>query len=108
MAERDTPPNLLIMGAVMASVIGVTAIVVGVQQFFSYNVQHEISTKVYQYEAPFLRTLRADEDLKLSRYQWVDQGKGIVRIPVERAAELVLAQYRSKGTAPAAAPAPGA
>ena len=40
-----------------------------------------------------LRTLRADEQARLEGYAWVDQGKTIVRIPIERAMEL-LAQRR--------------
>jgi len=36
-----------------------------------------------------LKTFRAGEDAILNSYGWVDPGKGIVRIPVERALELV-------------------
>jgi hypothetical protein len=36
-----------------------------------------------------LKTFRSGEDAILNSYGWVDPGKGIVRIPVERALELV-------------------
>ena len=40
---------------------------------------------------PDLKAIRAEEDKLLSGYAWVDQPKGVVRIPVDRAIE-VLAQ----------------
>jgi hypothetical protein len=36
-----------------------------------------------------LRTLHDDEDRALSRYEWVDRKAGIVRIPIDRAIDLV-------------------
>ena len=38
-----------------------------------------------------LKTIRAEEDQYLNSYAWVDQKKGVVRIPIDRAIE-VLAQ----------------
>ena len=40
---------------------------------------------------PDLKAIRAEEDKLLNGYAWVDQRKGVVRIPVDRAIE-VLAQ----------------
>jgi hypothetical protein len=40
---------------------------------------------------PDLKAIRAEEDKLLKGYAWVDQPKGVVRIPVDRAIE-VLAQ----------------
>ena len=40
---------------------------------------------------PDLKAIRAEEDKLLNGYAWVDQSKGVVRIPVDRAIE-VLAQ----------------
>ena len=39
-----------------------------------------------------LRDLRAYEDSQLNSYGWVDKQKGTVRIPIERAIELVARQ----------------
>lgn len=36
-----------------------------------------------------LKAVRSDEERVLDTYGWVDQGRGIVRIPIERAMELV-------------------
>ncbi len=36
-----------------------------------------------------LLALRAEEDSVLQTYGWVDKGRGIVRVPIERAMEIV-------------------
>lgn len=36
-----------------------------------------------------LKQIRADEEALLHRYEWVDPDKGIVRIPIQRAMELI-------------------
>ncbi|MBI4528566.1 MAG: hypothetical protein HY695_32630 [Deltaproteobacteria bacterium] len=42
-----------------------------------------------------LRDMRAGEDTALNTYQWVDRDAGIVKIPIERAME-ILAEKMSK------------
>ena len=51
-----------------------------------------------------LKAVRAEEDQVLNSYGWVDQQKGVVRIPIDAAIDL-LAQ---NGSAVAAAPTAGA
>lgn len=55
-----------------------------------------------------IATLRREENERLTSYGWVDKEKGIVRIPVEVAMEMALAQgFPERGGAqPAPAPAP--
>ena len=49
-----------------------------------------------------LAAYRAHEQLKLSGYQWVDRQAGIVRIPIDRAMEVVAAHNeRAPGRPPA-------
>jgi len=36
-----------------------------------------------------LKTMRAEEDKILNSYDWVDREKGIVRIPIDRAIEII-------------------
>jgi hypothetical protein len=38
---------------------------------------------------PDLKAFRADEDKVLNSYAWVDQPKGIVRIPIDQAIDLL-------------------
>jgi len=49
-----------------------------------------------------------EENAKLSHYQWVDQGQGVVRIPIDKAMQLVLQRglpARAAGANVVAAPA---
>ena len=54
-----------------------------------------------------LKQLRADEDATLMSYAWVDSNAGIVRIPIDRAMQLVLQRglpTRTPGDTAAGAP----
>ncbi len=53
-----------------------------------------------------LRSLRAHEETLLHGYAWVDRQAGVVRIPIERAIELLAARGLPGGAPPA--PTPGA
>ena len=43
-----------------------------------------------------LSTYRDEQNVKLTGYGWVDQGKGQVRIPIERAMELTVTELNRK------------
>jgi len=52
-----------------------------------------------------LKALRADEDAALKTYGWIDQEKGVVRIPIERAIDILAERglpARATKSAPAA------
>ena len=58
-----------------------------------------------------LKTAREEWNTKLNNYGWVDKGKGVAHIPIQRAMQLELADLQSKKPAPAgpiATPAPEA
>jgi hypothetical protein len=48
-----------------------------------------------------LKTLREEADKTLTTYAWVDKGKGVARIPIERAMELTVAELAKQKPAPA-------
>lgn len=48
-----------------------------------------------------LKTLREADSKALSTYGWVDKNKGVVRVPIERAMELTVAELSSKHPMPA-------
>jgi hypothetical protein len=55
-----------------------------------------------------LQDLRQEDAKALTTYGWIDKGKGVVRVPIERAMELTvadLAQKRPKPAGPIATPA---
>lgn len=44
----------------------------------------------------YLRQLRATQEGELSSYGWIDRNRGIVRLPIDRAMDLVVADYGKK------------
>jgi hypothetical protein len=48
-----------------------------------------------------LRTLREADAKQLTTYEWIDKNKGVVRLPIERAMELTVAELSSKRPVPA-------
>jgi len=79
----------------------------------SPELQQQFAKLASRFPTPRLQTddgyqeitdMHAKEDLLLENYSWVDQGKGTVRIPIERAMELVA--ERGLPVAPAATETP--
>jgi hypothetical protein len=64
----------------------------------SPEIQQQFAELTRRFPSPRLQTddgyqeitdIHAKEDLLLENYSWVDQGKGTVRIPIDRAMELI-------------------
>lgn len=57
-----------------------------------------------------LETLRTEEEARLTSYGWVDRNRGVVRIPIERAMDLIAERGvpPATGVAPPPAAAPAA
>jgi hypothetical protein len=53
-------------------------------------------TKTPEERATILRELRAKETAAATSYGWVDQTKGVVRIPIERAMQLTVEELKAK------------
>jgi hypothetical protein len=79
----------------------------------SPEIQQQFAQLANRFPTPRLQTddgyqeiadMHAKEDLLLENYSWVDQGKGTVRIPIERAMELIA----ERGLPVVPANAPGA
>lgn len=79
----------------------------------SPELQNKVATLMQQYPTPRLQTddgnqdvadLHAREDLLLNNYSWVDSAQGKVRIPIERAMDLIA--ERGLPVAPAVEQAP--
>jgi len=95
-AEQDRPNNRLIFGLVIATIVAVCAITAAVYQVFGITLREEIANKVLRAPNTELRKLRAREQNLLSHYQWVDEQKQIVRIPLSRAKELTLRDWKQR------------
>lgn len=100
-SEQDRPKIRMIGAIIFATLALLFGIVLGAKEIFRSVFNHEISSKQLEHQGTELRELRAEEQAKLSRYQWVSRKDGVVRIPLDRARELTLASYRSRPTVPA-------
>ena len=110
--------GVILLATVLLAFVAVWAFLRGMQK---YDQVHAAAPSVLQEEidrqhtqgppAPLLqpdpnfdmRELRAAEDQQLSTYGWADKQIGTVRIPIDRAMDLLAA--RGLGTKPVAAPA---
>ena len=101
-SELDRPKNRMI-GAIVAGTLALlVGVVIGVNEIFRSVFNQEISSKQLEHQGTELRELRAEEQAKLSRYQWVSRKDGVVRIPVDRARALTLAAYQARAVKPQA------
>lgn len=67
----------------------VATLIVGMDYFYA-RVDQKVYERYLSVVDPRLTELHASEDALLETYGWVDKGEGVVRVPVERAKELVL------------------
>jgi diphthamide biosynthesis methyltransferase len=86
-------PNV---GAI-AAIGGVTLVlliasVLGLQFYFDRALEQQVYVKVLAPESQALRDLRAREDSELHSYRYLDREKGTVRLPIERAMQLLVSE----------------
>ena len=77
-------------------IIGTFLITYGfVRVMRNYTATPELTAARAEERAKNLRELRAEENKALSEYAWQNKEKGFVRLPVDRAMELTLAEYNN-------------
>ena len=99
-----SPLRVALTGLVLAAVIVMTLLVAyGLFYFFhgsenrarpapsplSYAPEPVPEPRLEVAPGEELKALRADEDAALKTYGWVDQEKGVVRIPIDRAIDIL-------------------
>ena len=99
--EADRPPTGAIAVMVAVTIVVVIGICIGVNELFKVQVDEAKHAQFLDHESSTLRALRATEQERLNHYRWADQKAGVVRIPVDRAVELTLADYRKPAPPPA-------
>jgi hypothetical protein len=113
-AAPDNPKVLIIVAVSLATIAMVVGIVIGVTQFYEQSLHEEVDSVELKPVDPRLTQLRAKEKPELTSYQWIDQKAKTVRIPLDRAIDLTLADWKNRptgtvpGTAGATQPLPGA
>lgn len=92
-SQIHKPPTALIGVAVLGALLLILLAIIALIEYAGFAMRDEVDAKVLTRPSPELAALRALEARRLSRYQWVDRKKGIVRIPVDRALELTLRDW---------------
>ena len=86
--------------AYVLAVLGALLIVGGlVWAMKHYTTPKDIAAERAVERAANLAELRATEKQAMENYGWVDQSKGIVRLTVDRAMELTLAEWQNPAQA---------
>jgi hypothetical protein len=98
--EDDRPRNGLIAFVTLITCVTLIAFCIFVRELFNAWGHAEVHAKVLSAQSESLKELRASEKQKLTKYQWVSQKDGVVRIPTDRAIELTIAAYRNPLPAP--------
>ena len=83
----------LVGGAVMVMLV---LVIGGVQAYYDHVRDQQIFVKQLEPVSEDLKALRAREAAQLHSYQYVDRAKGAVRIPIERAMELLVKEANAK------------
>lgn len=65
-------------------------VILALQAYVDYARERQVFVRQLEPVAEDLRSLRAREDAELNSYGYVDREKGIVRIPIRQAMELVI------------------
>lgn len=65
-------------------------VILALQAYVDYARERQVFVQQLEPVAEDLRSLRAREDAELNSYGYVDREKGIVRIPIRQAMELVI------------------
>ncbi len=87
--DRTEPKTRFIALFGLGTLIALVAIILGVQAYADRVRSEQIFVKQLQPVSADLRALHAREDAELNSYQYLDRDKGIVRLPIRRAMELV-------------------
>jgi hypothetical protein len=97
--DPHEPQMAMVAVSGIAILILLVLVILAVQFYFDRVAERQTFTRVTATIAQDVRDLRSREDAQLYRYEFVDRAKGQVRIPVERAMELMVREA-SQGRAP--------
>lgn len=90
---RYDDPNVAASAVVgIISAILLFVIIVVLQAFFYRAERSELEKKVYSQPYQMLQQLDADQLELLNSYGWVNEAEGVVRIPIERAMDVIAAE----------------
>ena len=77
-------------------VILLVLIIVSVEAYYDRVRDQQIFVKQLQPVSEDLKALRAREDTDLNSYRYIDRAKGSVRLPIDRAMDLLVEEAHAK------------
>jgi hypothetical protein len=86
--QQDDPSTIPIVVIGLVGALLVLLMVIVLETLYYAAQRQEEYRKMVAPPAEELSHLRADQQERLNSYRWVDQAKGVVAIPIERAMEL--------------------
>lgn len=101
--EGDPKTGLTLVVGIVGALVLVT-IIVGLQAVY-YDVEGDIVTEIYAEPNLDVKMVKAQQLELLNSYGWVDREQGVVRIPIDRAMELVIAEPPGGGMVTGEGPA---
>ncbi|MGH9627508.1 MAG: hypothetical protein ACRD7E_03980 [Bryobacteraceae bacterium] len=90
----------------IGTVITLVVTVLAIQFYFDRYKEHQVYIQVLAPEGQQLKDLRAREDAHLHSYGYSDREKGLVRLPIERAIELLIEESAENRLKYPTSPAP--
>lgn len=74
---------------IVAFVVMLVVIMVGTAVYFDWALDHQESEAILTKPSEDLAAVRAREEAQLKTYGYIDQAKGQIQIPIDRAMELI-------------------
>ena len=109
--DRDEPSSGAIAGFAVGSLILLVLTIGAITQYFNHVWDEAVYEKVLAPPSEQLKEVRGRDDWNLSHYMYLDKNSGQVRIPIDKAMDLVLQDaaagktfYPAKATAPKVEP----
>lgn len=97
--HSDPSSSITVLIGVVGTIL-LVATVVGLEAVYYNTERVEFERKVVAEAPEELRSIRADQLKNLNAYEWVNRASGTVRIPIDRAMQLVVQEANAR-TAPA-------
>jgi hypothetical protein len=88
--DRGEPSARAIAAFMIMSLILLVLTIVAIQQYFEHIWNQAVYEKILAPPSEQLREVRGRDDWNLTHYMYMDKASGQVRIPVDRAMELIL------------------
>lgn len=76
----------------IATLVTLVVTIFALQFYFDTYKEKQVYEQVLAPVSEDLKALRAREDVELHSYRFIDRDKGLVRLPIERAMELLLSE----------------